>query len=147
MDDNQFKSLMVVLTSIDASLAYLTKAAKSGPQSQTNAPTASQSTTHTGWRAFKVPQWAKFDAGTPLGDISAKSLRWWIDTYEPKPWYSKKEGVEKPPASADLALRKALDQAKQELDGGEQVPNEPDPAPKPRPEPDAASIEDDDIPF
>lgn len=89
----------------------------------------------TGWKAARVPSWAKFDGGIQFGDLSGKALAFWL-SYQPKGF----QGAA--PRAEDLALRKHLDQAQQDIESGTYTPpqytNKPkDPskakAPKPAP--------------
>lgn len=102
----------------------------------------------TGWKAARVPGWAKFDAGVQLGDLNAKGLAFWL-AYEPRPY----QGNISP---QDLALRRLLDQAKADVDSGAWVPpqytNKPKeakapPKSSPTPPPQGDNNEKDDVPF
>ena len=102
-----------------------------------------------GLRAMKVPSWAKFDKGIPLGEITEKSLAWWVGSYVPKP-FEKRDGTVTPPAAADVRLRKALDEAAKELglpmpEGYEPASEAPTPTPKPTVPPQDNT--DEDVPF
>lgn len=70
----------------------------------------------TGWKAARVPSWTKFDRGVQFGDLSGKSLDYWINTWQPNGYQGN------PPKPEDLALRKLLDEAKAEVDSGAYVP-------------------------
>ena len=64
----------------------------------------------TGWRAVQIPFGKK--EGVALGELG-KGVDWWIDNYDP-------HGNPKYPAKPrDLDFRKALDEAKAELRGGQ----------------------------
>lgn len=114
----------------------------------------------TGWKAVKLPSWAKFQAGTPIGLLSQKSLDYWLN-WQPRPW-QKDDGTEVPPKQADLDLRKALDEARAAIKSGAHVcpdRNPPDrggsgsppprrsSAPRPQREAPAAESADSDVPF
>jgi hypothetical protein len=70
----------------------------------------------TGWKAARVPSWTKFDRGVQFGDLSGKSLDYWINTWQPNGYQGN------PPKPEDVALRKLLDEAKAEVDSGAYVP-------------------------
>lgn len=109
-----------------------------------------------GWKAARVPSWAKFDGGVQFGDLSGKALAFWLG-YQPKGF----QGA--PPKAEDMALRKMLDQAQQDIDSGEYKPPQytnkpkeskattPKPAARPAPsEAQQANVSDDtgeDVPF
>lgn len=86
----------------------------------------------TGWKAARVPGWAKFDKGVQFGDLSGKSLDYWINSWAPNGYNGN------PPKPEDMALRKLLDEGKAEVESGAYVP--PQYTNKPRePKKDAAS--------
>lgn len=78
---------------------------------------ASTATAHTGWKAARVPRWAKFDKGIPFGDLSAKSLAYWFK-WTPQGF----RGA--PPSDSDITLRKLLDEAQAQIDAGTYIPPE-----------------------
>lgn len=92
-----------------------------------------------GWKAARVPMWAKFDGGIQFGDLSGKALAFWLN-YQPKGY----NGA--PPKPEDLALRKLLDQAQMDIDSGAYVPpqytNKPKEPSKAKPKPAAPTEEE-----
>jgi hypothetical protein len=85
-----------------------------------------------GWKAARVPMWAKFDGGIQFGDLSGKALAFWLG-YQPKGY----QGA--PPKAEDVALRKLLDQAQADVSSGAWVPpqytNKPKDPSKAKPNP------------
>jgi hypothetical protein len=85
-----------------------------------------------GWKAARVPMWAKFDGGIQFGDLSGKALAFWLG-YQPKGY----QGA--PPKAEDVALRKLLDQAQADVSSGAWVPpqytNKPKEPSKAKPKP------------
>jgi len=57
------------------------------------------------------------NAGTPLGELSERSLGWYIEHVDP---YHFQDGSEKQPRQEDLALRAALDKALSEMHADQQ---------------------------
>lgn len=70
----------------------------------------------TGWKAARVPSWTKFDRGVQFGDLSGKSLDYWLNSWQPNGYNGN------PPKPEDLALRQLLDEGKAEVDSGAYVP-------------------------
>lgn len=89
-----------------------------------------------GWKAARVPMWAKFDGGIQFGELSGKALAFWLG-YQPKGY----QGA--PPKPEDLAMRKLLDQAQSDIDSGAYIPpqytNKPKEPSKAKPKPAAPS--------
>lgn len=61
------------------------------------------------WRQFRVPKFIKKYADRTLGDMEEKDLAWWGQNYQPKGFGGR------PPGAGDIALRKALDAALDEM--------------------------------
>lgn len=103
-----------------------------------------------GWRAVKLPKWPKYDAEKPLGELSDKSLAYWVSTFVPKPWERKSDGKQMPPSAADLALRAALDAAGKELGlplPAAETPTEATEPAKSSAATASAPVDDEDVPF
>lgn len=65
------------------------------------------------WKSVTVPKFIKKYAGSTLGEMAEKDLRWWCENYEPKPWKGKI-------LQADLDFKAGLDAAWADLpDNGE----------------------------
>jgi len=74
----------------------------------------------TGWKAVLVPEWARYDAGTPLGLLGKKGLDYWL-AWHPKP-YTNDKGKTYPIKPDDAALRASLDEAAAAIASGAYVP-------------------------
>ena len=125
----------------------------SGGGAKNPAAGAAGGTHHSGWKAVRVPSWAKFDGGIPFGDLSIKSLTFWLN-WQPRPY------KDRPISETDKALRAALDEAQADIESGKHIPPERTirpagsqpqrgaPSAQHEPPPaDPASITDEDVPF
>lgn len=154
MTNEQFDTLNGHLGSMALSLKEIAQLLKDRPAPVAGSGSSPSSSSHTGWRAHRIHFGKQRDER--LGDISEKSLGWWIENYHPKPFFTQ-NGEERPPGKNDVALRKALDEAAAE--GGNRsetqapassgAPAEaprslPPPRPAPAPQQD---INDEDVPF
>lgn len=110
MTNEQFEIIDRHLGSIALSLKVLAERPEGTPPPADASKSSASS--HTGWRATVIPFGKQ--KGERLGDIGEKSLRWWIENYQPK-GFTGRDGNERPPSASDLALRKALDEAAKEL--------------------------------
>ncbi len=83
------------------------------------APTSSglhKPTAPTGWRGVLVPKFIKKYAGATMGEMEGKDVLWWAENYVPKEF---KGAI----SEADIAFRKALDVARDDING---ILNEPE---------------------
>ncbi len=63
-----------------------------------------------GWRDMPVPKFIKKYAGATMGEMEGKDVLWWAENYTPKEF---KGAI----SEADIAFRKALDVARDEING------------------------------
>lgn len=141
MTNEQFETINGHLGSIALSLKEIATFIGEFPLPTGNS--SPEKPTHKGWRAHVI-HFGK-QKGEALGDISEKSLEWWIGNYRPKP-YIASNGDERPPGKLDTSLRNALDEAATELGKSQPRPDETPRAPSPAPAP-QQEIQDEDVPF